>query len=412
MRQLNTLAVVMLVLAAACSAGGAAPAQTGLLAPASQAKAVAASGFIEADEVAVASELGGRLRALPAAEGADVQPGAPVAELDRGLAEAELGIAQARLQSAQAALAKVKAGTRAEEIEQARAAVALTQANLDAADQARKDARMLLGQQQSLDLQIIQAGTQIDVDAQKLKAAVAAQGVTQIVKDRTTEPFQDYVNWQAWIGINASGAAYDGAQTALARLQAERRASTAQMARVNAAESAYRVAGAGLAQAQARLADLQAGATGAQVAVAQAQVGVANAGVLAAQAKLKKLTLLAPSAGRVMAHNLKAGELAAPGATILTLANLDSLSLVVYVPANKLGLVRLNASAPVQVDGFPGQTFMGEVIHIAESAEFVPNNVQSAEDRASLVFAVKLRLPNPDHALKPGMPADVQFQGE
>jgi multidrug efflux pump subunit AcrA (membrane-fusion protein) len=402
--------VVMMLVMSACNAGGgAAQPQSNVV---NQANEVVASGFIEADEVAISSELGGRIVSLPVAEGVDVQPGVLLVELDRGVAQAELGIAQARVQSAQAALARLKAGARAEDIAQAQAAVSLAQANLDAADQARKDARMLLAQQQALDLQIIQAATQIDVARQQLKAATANQGAAQIVKDRFTVPFQDYVNWQAWIGVNAAGAAYDGAQTSLGKLQAQRRASTAQVAQVDAADSAYNAAGAAVTQARARLADLQAGATAEQIAVAEAQVRVANAGVLAAQARLKKLALVAPSAGRVIAHNLKAGELAAPGATILTLANLDSLSLIVYVPANQLGLVRLNANIPVQVDGFPNRAFGGEVLHIADSAEFVPSNVQSTEDRASLVFAVKVRLANPDHALKPGMPADAHFKGD
>jgi len=53
--------------------------------------------------------------------------------------------------------------------------------------------------------------------------------------------------------------------------------------------------------------------------------------------------------------------------------------------------------------------FQGQVVHISSRAEFTPRNIQTREQRASQVFAVKIELPNSDHALKPGMPADAAF---
>ena len=377
-----------------------------------QSSETVASGFIEADEVAIASELGGRITALPVAEGAEAQAKDVLVQLDDGIALAEIHIAQSKAQAAQAALAKVKAGARAEEIQQAEAAVALAEANLLAADQSRQDARMLLSQQQSLDLQIIQADTQVQISRNQLNAATSNQAAVKTVTDHSDEKFEDYDTWQAWIGVNSSGAAYDGAQATLQKLQEERKASLAQRAQVDAAESTYRAAQSAVTEAKARLADLQAGATSEQISVAEAQVRAANAAVQAIEAKLKKMILYAPISGQITAHNLKVGELASPGATILTLANLDTLSLVVYVPADKLGAVQLNVKVPVQVDGFPNRMFEGQVIHIADKADFVPNNVQSEENRASMVYAVKLRLTNQDRALKPGMPADAHFKGQ
>jgi hypothetical protein len=61
----------------------------------------------------------------------------------------------------------------------------------------------------------------------------------------------------------------------------------------------------------------------------------------------------------------------------------------------------------VQVDSFPDRTFTGTVSHIAQQAEFTPKNVQTEKERVNMVFAVKVRLPNPGHLLKPGMPADA-----
>jgi HlyD family secretion protein len=61
----------------------------------------------------------------------------------------------------------------------------------------------------------------------------------------------------------------------------------------------------------------------------------------------------------------------------------------------------------VRVDSFPDRPFTGRVVAIADEAEFTPRNVQTQEERVNMVFAVDVRIPNPDHALKPGVPADA-----
>jgi multidrug resistance efflux pump len=182
------------------------------------------------------------------------------------------------------------------------------------------------------------------------------------------------------------------------------------MARANAAEAAYKAAEVAVTEAQARLADLKAGPMAAQIASAEAQVKVAEAGVRAIQARLDRLTLRAPSGGMVLSRNLRLGEIAAPGATLLTLANLDEVQLVIYVPANRLNLVQVGKKVQVQVSSFPGRLFEGEVVQLADRAEYTPDKVQTDAERAALVFAIKVRLPNPEGALKPGMPADARLE--
>jgi HlyD family secretion protein len=61
----------------------------------------------------------------------------------------------------------------------------------------------------------------------------------------------------------------------------------------------------------------------------------------------------------------------------------------------------------VFVDAFPGVSFPGHITFIADQAEFTPKNVQTKEERVNTVFAVKIKLDNEDHRLKPGMPADA-----
>jgi HlyD family secretion protein len=63
--------------------------------------------------------------------------------------------------------------------------------------------------------------------------------------------------------------------------------------------------------------------------------------------------------------------------------------------------------AQVYVDAYPGRPFPARVSYIADKSEFTPKNVQTQEERAKLVYRVKVELSNPDGVLKPGMPADV-----
>ena len=63
----------------------------------------------------------------------------------------------------------------------------------------------------------------------------------------------------------------------------------------------------------------------------------------------------------------------------------------------------------MSVDSFPGTKFNAQVSFISDQAEFTPRNVQTVEGRSSTVYAIKLKVNDPQGRLKPGMPADVVF---
>jgi len=83
------------------------------------------------------------------------------------------------------------------------------------------------------------------------------------------------------------------------------------------------------------------------------------------------------------------------------------VTLTIYVPEDRLGQVLIGQEVEVRVDSFPERQFIGTIVAIAHEAEFTPRNVQTQEERVNMVFAVDVSIPNPDHALKPGMPADA-----
>lgn len=157
--------------------------------------------------------------------------------------------------------------------------------------------------------------------------------------------------------------------------------------------------------AEGVLSQAQAAADQAQTAVDQAQ---ANLDLIDTQ--IAKLTIPSPMDGVVLTRNVEVGEFVQPGATAFVLGELNNLTITVYVPENRYGEVSIGQQAELTVDSFPALTFTAEVIQIADKAEFTPRNVQTVEGRSSTVYAIKLKVNDPDGKLKIGMPADVVFK--
>jgi len=388
---------------------------------------ITASGFIEAEEVAIAAEVGGRIAGVLVAEGDMVEAGQVLIRLDDRIAHAQVAVAQAGVEVAQAQLARARAGARPEEIRRARALLAQAEAARDGAYQAWQDARALLANPQDLNARIAQAEAQVNAARANLDQAVALKDMAEMAYNQyqaamrewenIPEPYRPplspevhgviYAYWKAWAGVNSAGAAYDGARETLDLLYQMKKNPQPLRAQVDAAEAQYRAAEAAVAQAQAYLDGLEAGATPEEIAALKAQVRQAEAQLESARTVLAKLTLTAPVGGQVVEIVGHAGELAAPGVTLITLADLEEVTLTVYVPENRLGQVQVGQSVEVRVDSFPDRVFIGRVASIATEAEFTPRNIQTADERANMVFAVKVVIPNPDRALKPGMPADA-----
>lgn len=148
----------------------------------------------------------------------------------------------------------------------------------------------------------------------------------------------------------------------------------------------------------------KAGLQHAQNAVKQAQ---ANLDLIDTQ--MTKLIVYAPMNGEIITRNAEPGEFVQPGATAFAMADLNNITITVYVPEDRYGQIKLGQQASVTVDSFPGETFVAEVIHIADQAEFTPRNVQTVEGRSATVYAIKLKVTDTEGKLKIGMPADVVF---
>ncbi len=185
-----------------------------------------------------------------------------------------------------------------------------------------------------------------------------------------------------------------------------------------AAQAAMRAAGAQVraadrqieaAAAQADAADARVDGARAGAEAAEAQLDAAKAGLAVADAQIARLSINAPVAGTVITRAIEPGEVVSPGAALMEIADLEHLTVTVYVPEDRYGQVSLGQAVEVVVDSFPGEVFTGSVSRIADQAEFTPRNVQTVEGRTSTVFAVELALEGSGGKLKPGMPADVTF---
>ena len=128
-----------------------------------------------------------------------------------------------------------------------------------------------------------------------------------------------------------------------------------------------------------------------------------------AQLQLNRTKVKSPVDGVVLTRGIEVGDLAVAGGTVMRVGQLDTLDLVVYLPEDEYGAVNIGDSVYITVDSFPGETFEGTILRISDEAEFTPKNVQTESGRKSTVYAVKIQVLNPDHKLKPGMPADVEF---
>jgi HlyD family secretion protein len=178
-------------------------------------------------------------------------------------------------------------------------------------------------------------------------------------------------------------------------------------AAADGAQAQLAAAEAQLTQAEAHLEAAQAGARTEQIQAAEAQLAQARATQHGIEVQLGKTVLAAPRAGLVLSRAIHQGEQAVPGAALMTIGSLDTVRLTLYIGEPDVGRVRQGQQVDVSVDSFPGRVFKGTVTFISQEAQFTPRNVQTKDERTTTVFAVRVDLANPDHALKPGMPADA-----
>jgi HlyD family secretion protein len=117
----------------------------------------------------------------------------------------------------------------------------------------------------------------------------------------------------------------------------------------------------------------------------------------------------APVDGFVSKKFVEAGEIVSPQSSLMKISDLETVNLVIYLNEVELGKVKLGQNADIKIDTYKDKVYKGEIIYISPEAEFTPKNIQTQDERTKLVFAVKIKIPNQNFELKPGMPADASL---
>lgn len=147
-----------------------------------------------------------------------------------------------------------------------------------------------------------------------------------------------------------------------------------------------------------------------RVQAARAEVASARAALTAARSVAQDLVLTAPVAGVVISRNAEPGERLAAGQSVLTLGELAAPYVRVYLPTRLLPRVHEGQRALARLDGFPTRPIEGRVVAISPKAEFTPRIALTEEERADLVFGVKVALTDTTGLLRPGLPATVELE--
>jgi HlyD family secretion protein len=158
-----------------------------------------------------------------------------------------------------------------------------------------------------------------------------------------------------------------------------------------------------------------------QIAVQRSNTGTQNRSILSETAplqkqaaqlneQLSKANIVNPINGTVLTKYAEEGEVTAPGKALYKIADLSFITLRAYITGTQLSQVKLNQNVKVLVDSGTEKyhTYNGAITWISDKAEFTPKTIQTKDERANLVYAIKIKVKN-DGYLKIGMYGEVKL---
>ena len=341
------------------------------------------SSVLEADEARVGSRVGGRVLRVYVVEGQRVDAGALLVEIEpfdlierqtearaeraankaaydlllAGFRTEDIAMAQAKRDEAKAVLDKLLTGPRRQELSAAEARLTSAQAEKQLAEQDHERTKVLFDKHAIARQDLDKAASRLEVTTAKVNEL--KEEVAQLEEGTREEE------------ISEARSRYEAAQQEFLRLTRGYRTEELQ-------------------QAEAR------------VQAAEARLAQVNK-------QVEELRITAPISGIVNAIELVPGDLITANAPALTIVDTKHLWLRAYVPENRMN-ISLNEPVQISFDSIPDQKIRGHVAYVSSIAEFVPSNVQTAEERSEQVFRIKVLIDEPAKNLRPGMAADIGFQ--
>jgi HlyD family secretion protein len=243
-------------------------------------------------------------------------------------------------------------------------------------------------------LRLLQSGSREEDIRQADAQAAAAESELRVAQSEFDAAKADEARYERLLRARA-GAEKPRDDAAARRTQAE--------ARVDAARDKIRAA-------RATVDKLKAGARPEEIAAARARVAAVDAQIATLEQSRQDATISAPAAGVIASRLVEPGELIAVGAPLFVVVDLDHAWANAYVEEPLVPTLKIGAPADVVTDA--GDRVTGRVTFISPRAEFTPRNVQTTNERAKLVYRVKIAVDNGQGVLKPGMPVEVEFSGK
>jgi HlyD family secretion protein len=353
------------------------------------------SGNLELTEVDISFKVPGKLIELDVDEGAFVKKGMVIARIDRDQVErqrsrdeasllnsqsqyqqmgtsvqwqrqtleSDVAVRTAELRSVQAHLAALVAGSRPQEIQEARAAVADAKAQHDQAQADWDRAQDLFKNDDISKQQYDQYRARLDSTAAILRQA--DERLALVVEGPRKEDI-------------------DAARADVVRAEAALQATQANQLELKRREEDMLAHRADVARASA------------QVAITDTQIN--------------DTVVVAPIDGVVLVKSAEVGEVLAAGTTVVTIGDIDHPWLRAYINETDLARIKFGQSAALTTDSFPGKAYPGHISFISSEAEFTPKQIQTREERVKLVYRIKIDVDNRSRELKSNMPVDAEIQ--
>ena len=344
---------------------------------------LAYSGTIETREIDIGSKIGGRVTAVFVEEGQQVSANSPLVTFDAPELQAQRDQAAATVLQDRADYDRLQRGNRPQEIAEADATLRENAALLQEA----------LNGPRPQDIRQAQA----DFAAAQANAIDAAATYERMVPLAAN----DVISKQQFDSYKAQRDNTEQLARSAAEHLAELRAGT-RTEDIQAARQRYQQALAAdqLAHAGYRHQDITEG---------KGRLTQSLARVAELDASLREAHLVSPADATVETVSVRPGDLVPANQIVLTLLEPSQLWVKVYVPETDLSRIHLGQAAKVTVDAL-NRTFTGRIQEINSSAEFLPRNVQTRNDREHEVFGVKVHVDNPGNVLKSGMSSTVTLQ--
>ncbi len=284
-------------------------------------------------------------------------------EFQKSTLESDIAARQAELNQAQAKLDELLNGSRAQDIQQAAAAVTDATAQLEFARSDWERMQTLFKNDDISKQQYDQARTKFDSATAMLHQA---QEKYSLVKEG---PRQE--------DIAAARADVARAQAAVKTAEANR--------------------------LEVKRHEQELGQRQSEIQRTEAQAGIS-------QQQLSDTEIYTPISGVVLVKAAEPGEVLAAGTTVVTIGDLEHPWLRAYINETDLGRIKLGQKVKLTTDSFPGKAYWGVISFISSQAEFTPKQIQTKEERVKLVYRIKIDVDNKEHELKDNMPVDAEIQ--